>query len=206
MRQKRPDAAADRDKALHRQQVGRDREHIDQEIGQHKNRHGKPEHSEDHDHPVDPRAGLPRCHHPHRDRHEDGDDQGRDRQGYCRLDPLRDQLGDRQVGEDRDAEIAVQQTPHPGHELYVKRLVEPEFRADPDNVVQCRGVPGDDDRRVARAQMQQREDEQRHHRHDRDRRQNAPHDIGEHVLRPHLFSTFHRKTTGAMMMPSRFSR
>ena len=105
----------------------------------------------------------------------------RDRQSDGRLDALGDQLGDRQVGEDRDAEIAVQQTPYPRHELDVKRLIKPELLPDPGDVVQCRGIAGDDDRRVAGAQMQQREDEQSDDRHDRDRRKDAPDDIGKHA-------------------------
>ena len=69
-------------------------------------------------------------------------------------------------------------------ELDAERLVEPELRADAGDVVGGRGVAGDDRRRVARAQMQQREDEQRDHRHDRDGRQDAPDDVGEHTLSP----------------------
>ena len=49
------------------------------------------------------------------------------RQRDGRLDPLLDQLGDRQVGEDRDAEIAVQQPPHPGAELDVERPSSPSL-------------------------------------------------------------------------------
>ena len=104
----------DADIALHRQQIGRDREDIDQDVGEHEDRHREAEHREDHDHAVDPRAGLPGGEDAHRDRHDDRDDQRRDRQRHGRLEPLLDQLRDRQVGEDRDAEIAVQQAPHPG--------------------------------------------------------------------------------------------
>src|SRR3546814_17485312 len=47
-----------------------------------------------------------------------------------RLDPLRDELRDRQVGEDRDAEVPAKQLPQPRQELDVDRPVEPEIGAD----------------------------------------------------------------------------
>ncbi len=65
-------------------------------------------------------------------------------------------------------------------ELDIERLVEPERLVDAGDVGRGRGVAGDDRRRVAGAQMQEAEDEQRHDRHDRNGRKDAPDDIGEH--------------------------
>src|SRR5580704_7719973 len=101
--------------------------------------------------PIDTRAGLPCRDHAHRDRHEDRDNEGGDGQGYGGLDPLRNQLGDRQVREDRDAEIAMQQSPDPGRELDIERLVESQLLADAGDVVGGRRVSGYDGGGVARA-------------------------------------------------------
>ena len=50
------------------------------------------------------------------------------------------------------------------------------------DVLGRRDVAGDDRGRVARAEIQQREDEERDHRHDRDGREDAADDIGEQWL------------------------
>ena len=76
----------------------------------------------------------------------------------------------------------MQQGPDPGHELDEERLVQPQLLADPDDVVRGCRVPGNDCGGVAGAQMQKREDEQRDDHHHRDRRENAPDDVGEHAL------------------------
>src|SRR5882762_10033032 len=68
--------------------------------------------------------------------------------------------------------------------LATGRLVKIELGADAKDVLDRRGVAGNDRRRVARAQIEQREDEDRDHRHHRDRRENAPDDIGEHRAQP----------------------
>ena len=68
--------------------------------------------------------------------------------------------------------------PDPAAELQIERLVEPERLMNAGDVGRGRGVAGDDRRRVAGAQMQQRKDKQRHDRHDRDGRENAPNEIG----------------------------
>ena len=72
-------------------------------------------------------------------------------------------------------------------------------------------VAGDDRRRIAGRQVEQREDEERDHRHDGDGREQPPDDIGEHrqdsgrALR-YFFSTFHSKVIGAMISPEMFER
>ena len=180
MRQERPEAGGNADIALHRQQVGPDRKDKDQHISEHEDRHREAEHREHHDDSVDPRAGLPGRQDSHRDRRQNRDDQRRDRQRHGRFEALLDEFRDRQVGEDRNAEIALQEAPHPAAELDVDGLVEAELGADADDVFDRRGIAGDDRGGIARAQIQKREDKDCDDRHDRDRRQDAPDDIGEH--------------------------
>ena len=80
----------------------------------------------------------------------------------------------------RHAEIAVQQPPHPGAELDVKRPVQPQSGMDAGDLLAGGIVAGDYRGRVARTEMQQPENEQRHHRHYRDGREDAAHDVAYH--------------------------
>ena len=181
MRQERPQAAVDADKALDRQQIGAHRKDIDQHIGEDEDRHRKSEHGEDHHRAVDPRPGLPCRQHAHRDRRQHRDEQGRDRQGHGRLDPLRDQGRDRQVGEDRDAEIAVQQVPDPGRRTGYRAAGR--ARAPGGCAAMSAGVAVSPAMIAAGSpglRCNRREHEQRHDRHDRDGREDSSDDVGEH--------------------------
>ena len=100
------------------------------------------------------------------------------RQG--RLDALRDHGRDRQVGEDRLAEIAVQDLPDPLAEADQERPVEAEARPDALHVGRRRLVARDHRGGIAGGDVEQAEHEQRHHRHHRDGRDDAAGDVGQH--------------------------
>ena len=70
--------------------------------------------------------------------------------------------------------------PSQSADLGVERLVEAELGADARDVVAGRVVAGDDDGRIARRDVQEREDRDGHHAHDGDGGQQAPQDLGEH--------------------------
>ena len=123
---------------------------------------------------------LPRRDHAHRNGDAERQDQGQDHQRDGRLDPLRDHVGDRQVGEDRGAQIAVQDVPEPVDEAHQERPVEAERGADALDVGGRGLVAGDDRGGIARGDVEQTEDEQRHHQHDRDRGEDAADDVGQH--------------------------
>jgi hypothetical protein len=91
-----------------------------------------------------------------RDGERHRDEQGRQRERQRRLEPLRDQPGDREVGEDRDAEVALCQAPQPDRELLDHRPVEPELGAHRGDRFAGRVVAGDDRRRIARREAQQK--------------------------------------------------
>jgi hypothetical protein len=95
----------------------------------------------------------------------------------------------------------MEEAPDPGCELDIERLVEAERLVDAGDVGGSGGIAGDDRRRVSGAQMEQRKHKQRHHRHDRDGREDSSDDVGEHLLFPQSFATFQRNTTGATMIP-----
>jgi hypothetical protein len=93
---------------------------------------------------------------------------------------LRDQARDREVGEDRDAEIAAQQRPQPDRELLDHRPVEAELGPHRRDRLVGRILARDDRRRIARREAQQEEHEQRHHRHHRQGREQSADDVGGH--------------------------
>ena len=104
----------------------------------------------------------------------------------------------------------MQQPPHPAAELHQERLVQAQLRTDLLDVRVGGDVAGDHRGRISRGQEQEREHEQRDYRHDDERRAQAAEDVDDHVARdgwrPHFFSTFQRKVTGATITPERFER
>jgi hypothetical protein len=88
-------------------------------------------------------------------------------------------VADRKPREDRGAEIAVQQRPRPRAEAHEERIVEPQVRPDLGDVVVGRGVTRDDRSGIAGREVEQREDDERDHRHDDEGREQATEDIGE---------------------------
>ncbi len=176
----RPDPFRDRRIALDRQPFELEREHVGEQVADHEHRHREAEHGERHDAAVDPGAGLPGREHTdrHGDRHRQ--DQRDQHQRQRRLETLRDHRGDRKVGEDRVAEIAVQDLPDPFAEADQERPVEAEALADTRDIGGARLVAGDDRRRIARRDVEQAEHEQRHHAHDRDGCRDASNDVSEH--------------------------
>ena len=125
---------------------------------------------------IDPGAGLPRRDDAHRNGNAQCDEHRTDRQRQRRLDPLDDHLADGLVGEDRNAEIAADHVPEPCAELRKQRLVEAQLFANAFNVL-ARGLIARDDRgRIAGAEMQKREDENRHDQHDRNGGEDAAND------------------------------
>ena len=204
-----PEAFGERRVALHRKPFEFEREHIGEDVSDHKDRKREAEHGECHDGAVDPASRLPGRDHAERHRDHDGQDEGERHQRQRRLDPLRDQGRDRQVGEDRGAEIAVQDAPEPAPELDQERPVEAEALANALNVGGARLVAGDHRRRIARRDVEQAEHEQRDDRHHRHGRQNAPEDIREHVGSPRrhaVFDTPQKKGSGPFTIPETFLR
>ena len=183
--------------ALHRQPFEADRKQTDQQIGQHEHRHRKCEHRETHHEPVSPGAGLRGGYYSDRHRDQHRDDERQQSQRHSRLHALSDQRGHRQIGENRRAEVAVQQPPDPAAELHQERLVQTELRADALDVVGGRNVTGDNRGRIARRQEQQREHEQRDHRHDDQRRAEPAQNIDDHeTLRAAGTLTSSRRSRG----------
>ncbi len=86
----------------------------------------------------------------------------------------------RHVGDQRDAEIAVQQLADPGEELHVERLVQPERGADTLELLGRRVVAGEDRGGIARRQPQQQKHKQRHHAHHGNGGEDAANEISEH--------------------------
>jgi hypothetical protein len=97
-----------------------------------------------------------------------------------RLEALRDHCRHRQVGEDRGAEIAVRDLPHPFPEPDQERAVEAEACPDALDVGGRCLIAGDHRGGIARRDVEQAEHEQRHHRHHRDGREEPPEDEVEH--------------------------
>ena len=175
-----PEPFPDRLVTLHRQKLPLHGEEVDQDIGQHEARHGEAQHGKAHDQTVDQLARLPRRQHAdgngQRHRHE----QGRERQRHGRLETLGDEARHRQVGEDRDAHVALQELRRPDEELLDHRTVEAELGADGRDRLGRGVLAGDDRRRIARREPQQKEHEQRHHRHDGQRGEQAADDVSGH--------------------------
>ncbi len=173
----RPETFGERRVALHRKPFQLQREHIGEDISDNKDRKREAEHGECHDGAVHPASRLPRRHHAERYCDNNGQDERNRHQRERRLDALRDQRGDRQAGENRGTEVAVQDVPEPSAELYQKRPVEAEALANTLDVGGACLVARNDRRRIARCDVEQTEDEQRDDRHDRNGRENAPEDI-----------------------------
>ena len=175
-----PDPLGDRRVALHRHPVELEREDVGEQVADHEDRDREAEDRETDNGAVDPGSGLPGCDHAerHGDHHREDQRQHHQRQG--RLDPQGDQLRNRQRGEDRGAEIALQHPEEPFAEADQIGAVEPEALADALDIGGRGLVAGDDGRRVARRDIEEREDEQRHESHDGDRRDDTSDDKSEH--------------------------
>ena len=103
----------------------------------------------------------------------------------------------------------MQDVPEPGPELDQKRPVEAEALANTFNVFGGRLVTGDHHRRIAGRDVQQTEDEQRDDAHHRQRREDSPQDIREHVGLPRhhaVFDTPQKKGSGPFTIPETFLR
>ncbi len=88
--------------------------------------------------------------------------------------------GDRQVGEDRGAEVAVENLPAPLAEPDQERPVEAKARPDARDIVRCRLVAGDHRGRIAGRDVEEAKHEQRNHRHHRDGGEDAADDVVQH--------------------------
>jgi len=176
-----PTPLADRREPLHRQPFKLEREEISQQIADHEHRRGEAEHRQHHHQPVDPRALLPRRQHAHRDRHDQRQHHGQHHERKRRLQALRDHVRDRQVGEDRGAQVAVQYVPQPVAEAHQERPVEPERRTDAVDIRGRRLVPRNDRRRVTGREIEQAEHEEGNGQHHRDGGEDASDSVGEHV-------------------------
>ncbi len=184
--------------SLHRQPAEFQRKGPGQQVADHEHRGGEPEHRKRHHRAVDPRSLLGRRQHAERDRDHDRDHGAEHHQRQGRLQPLRDHVRHRQPGEDRIAEVAVQDLPQPGPEPDQERLVEPERDADGGDLRRRRLVAGDDRRRIAGGEIEQSEDHEGDHQHDRDRREYPPRGVGEH--------RFSRRTGGGRRGARRLAR
>ena len=179
-----PKPAAMLREALHRHPAQVDREDLDQHIADHEHRHREADHRQAHHEAVDPGAVLPGRDHAERHRDHDRQNDGRERDRDRRLDALADHLQHRHVGNQRHAEIAMQQLADPGEELHVDRLVRVRARCGcvrAARASRCRrpgsaaGSPG--------RQPQQQEHEQRHHAHHGNGGEDTTEQISEHQPR-----------------------
>ena len=116
------------------------------------------------------------------DAQRDADDQreqrGGERQLERRRQPLLEQRGHRPALPQRQAEFALHGVADETAELHVRRLVEPELRAQPRAVLGRRVLPDHEADRVA-GEVEQPERDERDHRHDGDGLQDAAEDEGE---------------------------
>jgi hypothetical protein len=174
------EALADADIALHRQPAEPDREAENEQIGEHEGGQREAEHRQHHDRAIDPGANLPGGNDSQGNGKAQSDDEGHERQRRRGLEPLSDKLRHRQIGENGDAEIAMQHAPGPGAEAQEEWLVEAELPMDARDVVSGRQIAGDRRRRISRRDVEERENEERHERHDEDRGNEAADDISEH--------------------------
>ena len=212
MRQPRPQPFAERPVTLHRQPFELDREHDDEHVGQHEHRHRKAEHREAHHEAVRPRCRLVRL------RRRRAAPRSAPRRSACTS--VSDTVGWTRcpisVVTGRLVKIDVPRSPCSSRHTQPPNCTRngssrPSFARMLLDVVGGGDVAGDHRRRVARRQEQQRKHDQRDHRHDDERRAEAAEDVDDHVaatggLRPHFFSTFQRKVTGATITPERFDR
>ena len=103
----------------------------------------------------------------------------------------------------------MQDVPEPAPELDQKRPVETEALADALDVGGARLIARDHRGRIARRDVEQAEDEQRHDRHHWHGRENAPEDIRDHVGSPHrhaVFDTPQKNGSGPFTIPETFLR
>ena len=153
MPQAGPQALAQADVPLHRQDLELQRKAEDEKKPQPENRQGETQDGKNHDRAVNPGTRLPRRHHTHRHCQQHGKQHGTDGERQRRLQALADQLGDRQVGENRRAEVAAHHLPQPDGQLLVQRRVQPQLVTDAFNVFRRGVVPGNDRSRVAGAEV-----------------------------------------------------
>src|SRR5262249_47220674 len=132
---------------------------------------------------VDPGARPPGGEDPDRDGEDDRDDQGGDGESDSGRQPLTDQPGDRAVGEDRRAAVALEEPADPGAELDEERPVEAELVVDAGDVLGRRVVTGDDGGGITRRDVEEREDEQGHHPHHGDGGQEPAEEVDGHADR-----------------------
>ena len=177
-------------------------EDVGQEIADDEDGDGEAEDGEDHDDAVDPGAVFPGGEHAHGNGDADGEDQGQDHERDGGFEALTDHGGDRQIGEDRGAEIAVEDVPEPFAEADEEGAVEAEADADAFDVGRAGLVAGDDGGRVAGGDVEKAEDEECDDPHDGDRRDDATGDVVEHQV----FVTSQKTGNGALTMPVRFFR
>jgi hypothetical protein len=93
---------------------------------------------------------------------------------------LGDELQDRHVGAQRNAEIALQGLPRPGEVLHRQRIVEAVLLAQQLDHDRVPLLAGQDEDRVAGQQLLQDEDEDRDEDDRRDCDENPPGRVGEH--------------------------
>jgi hypothetical protein len=96
-----------------------------------------------------------------------------------------------------------------GRLVKIEVPVEAEALANTLDVGGARLVACDHHGRIARRDVEQAEDEQRDDRHDRQGRENAPENIGEHVGSPHRYAVFdtpQKKGSGPFAIPETFLR
>ena len=201
-----PEALGDWRIALHWQPIELERKHIGEQVTHDENRHREAEHRKRHDGAIDQGIRSPCRYYADRYGDADGKRQGHRHQRQRRLRALRDQRGDREVGEDRRAEIAVKDLPEPFTEPDQKRPVEPEAHADARDVVRGSLVARDHRRRVAGRDVEQAEHEQRHHHHHRDGGHDAPDDVAQHIAMLAGFMPFGRCFRHAKGEPARHRR
>ena len=84
------------------------------------------------------------------------------------------------MGEDRRAEVALEELADPGAELHQEGPVEAELAVDAGDVLRRRVVAGDDGGGVARRHVEEGEDEEGHHPHDGDGGQETADEVDAH--------------------------
>ena len=116
---------------------------------------------------------------------------------------------DRQIGEDRGAEIAVQNAPDPASELDQERTVETQTLANALHILRARLVARDHHGGITRRDVEQAEHEQRDDCHHRQGRDDATEDVREHLASAYHhadFDTFQKNGSGPLVMPETFLR
>jgi hypothetical protein len=143
--------------------------------------HGEAGHREDHDRAIDPGALTPRREHTQGHGEEHGNQHGENGQRDRRTHPLADQGGHGEPRVDRRAQVASQHIAEPDARLGQERLVEPQPRADPGDVLRGGVVAGNDLGGIAGREVEKSEDGQGHHSHDRNGGHDPLQDQGEQI-------------------------